>query len=290
MSKRFAALAAAALTGWVGAGIGAGTASAGTVGHVTPDYFAGTGNANGGFTIGTGGGVEIGLRAKLRFDDTNTPQNVFNQVGTSNVYEFEPRAADPGFSFFPSDGRTPIWNFDWSINTDFDEDDGLGGDLAEFTYVLSLGDGKGGALTFDPINDARIPDDPLTPGVDESVVQWDHALGGNGSGPDCNAAGACVSFSNADLDEAGYLNEIDSTNVAQNSWNYRFFVDAIDPAFDPTAPGSYDISLTAFKDGSQVASSSIQVNVVPAPLGLLLLPTAFVAAAALRRRRRAASV
>ena len=97
----------------------------------------GDGNDNGAFTIGTGTyekvttddlgniisttdiGVEIGLRAKLRFDENNQPQNIFNYDGV-DTYTFEARAPLNGFNDAPNpaDPGTAIWNFEWSVNTD----------------------------------------------------------------------------------------------------------------------------------------------------------------------------
>lgn len=48
---------------------------------VTPDVIFGDGNANGGFSVSRSNGIEIGLRGKLRFDDTNNPRNIFNSNG-----------------------------------------------------------------------------------------------------------------------------------------------------------------------------------------------------------------
>ena len=48
---------------------------------VTTNLIFGSGNANGGFTVAQDHGIEIGLRGKVRFDENNSPQNVFNSNG-----------------------------------------------------------------------------------------------------------------------------------------------------------------------------------------------------------------
>ena len=68
-----AAVLATALT------LAAGAASAA---NVTPqqangNLLFGSGNANGGFTVETLDNLEIGLRAKLRYDTNGQPQNTF---------------------------------------------------------------------------------------------------------------------------------------------------------------------------------------------------------------------
>ena len=87
--------------------------------NVTPDVIFGAGNENGAFTVGAGMAdagtsnertVEIGLRGKLRFDENGQPQNTFNSNG-DGTYTFQAGVA-PGQS-----SVTPVWNFEWSINT-----------------------------------------------------------------------------------------------------------------------------------------------------------------------------
>ena len=58
---------------------------------ITPDVIFGSGNANGSFTVSTlnrnSGTVELGLRAKLRYDENGNPQNTFNYDGV-DTYSF----------------------------------------------------------------------------------------------------------------------------------------------------------------------------------------------------------
>ncbi len=210
-------------------------------GDVTPDVIFGSGNANGGFTIDQNNGVEIGLRGKLRFDENNQPQNIFNSNG-DGTYTFQRGTPPTGFSFDPNSPTTPVWNFEWSINTDFDGSSGF--NLDDLTYSLSLdADPSAGTnfATFDPIN----------------LSFADHAIGDNSTS---NGGGTVAG------DASAYATLIAKNIVAQNSWSYEFFNDSAPlSGFDPFDVGTYDITLTASDDSGVVASSSIQVNVVPVP-------------------------
>lgn len=227
------------------------TGSAVHAASVTPDVIFGTGVDNGSFTIDSQKGVELGLRAKLRFNQAGQPENTFNWDG-NDTYTFNPGVA-PGQSFPVAE-----WSFEWSINT---AADGAGRNLDGLTYALSLTGpaGSGGFSAFDPIND-------VNPHPDVNQVQWDHAIGDNSTGP----GGGTVIPNSAD-DEAGYLDLIANNNVAQNSWQPHWFV----AGFDPTVPGDYLFTLTAFDERGPRASTSMTVTVVPLPAaawaGLALL-------------------
>jgi len=234
--------------------------------NVTGDVIFGSGNANGAFTTDRLNGVELGLRGKLRHPRANT----FNSNGDGS-YTFKAGTPDPGdgFSFQFDTSTTPFWNFEWSINTNFDGSSGL--KLSDLTYTLSLdadpGAGVGSSLDFDPIN----------------LTFADHAIGTNTTG---NGAGTVAA------DGTEYSSLLDSNNVAQNSWSYEFFNDAATALenFDPNTPGVYTISLAAFDSTGEVARTSIDVNVVPVPAGVLLIGSAFLVAGAVsaRARRKAA--
>ena len=58
------------------------------------------------------------MRGKQRF---NTPANTFNSNG-DGTYTFEAVAATSGAGWITT--ATPIWNFDWSVNTDYDGSSG----------------------------------------------------------------------------------------------------------------------------------------------------------------------
>jgi hypothetical protein len=233
----------------------AAAASLATAGNVTPGVIFGSGNANGSFTIASGSNMELGLRAKLRYNSAGNPENTFNQVGTSNTYSFD-----------PADGNAPgnraFWNFEWSINTNLD---GTGQNaLNAFTYQIALfkvnadGTNTADALTFDPINQTYA----------------DHAMGTNAT-----TAATKVIAANA----SQYATNISTLNVAQNSWNYDFFDGQAGTALEnwnPNVAGTYIIRLTAFDSaGAEVLSNSINVHVVPLPpaawAGLATLGAAF---------------
>lgn len=236
--------------------------------NVTGDVIFGSGNANGFFTVDRADGVELGLRAKLRFDATNQPQNIFNSNGDGS-YTFDNVSPPSGFGFAPGSIHTAIWNFEWSINSDLDGSTGRS--LSDLTYLLSLdGDPSSSVdfLSFDPIN------------VHSGILP-DHAIGDNATG---NGAGVTA----ASVSEYDIL--INSRNLAQNSWNYEFFDGPGNPLefFNGEARGEYVISLAAFDGGLKIAETSITVNVVPHPATtwLLLAGLGGLGAVAMRRRPR----
>jgi hypothetical protein len=218
---------------------------------VTPDVIFGTGNANGGWTIDSMHGVELGLRAKLRHNAAGLPENTFNSNG-DGTYTFDP-IVGPTQSF-----PTAEWSFEWSINTDAN---GTGDrQLNDLTYELGMTSPNTDAETpiFDPIN----------------VAYADHAIGdnstGNGDGIDAG-------------DATAYSSLISGGNVAQNSWKPHWFVATGD--FDPTIPNAeYIYTLSAFDNGVQIASTSITVITTPSPTAALAgaLGLGFVVS---RRRR-----
>jgi len=217
---------------------------------VTPGVIFGSGNANGGFTIANGGGIELGLRAKVRYNSGGGPENTFNYDGVDS------------YSFDPADGNPPanraMWNFEFSVNSDVAGT--TANKLNAFTYELSMfkvnadGTNPADAFTFDPIN----------------TLYADHSIGDNST----TAATDTIAG-----DPGTYAALISSNNVAQNSWNYGFFNGAgTGPleGIDPSKVGTYVIRLSAFDGaGATVASDTIYVTVVPLPtaafagLGLL---------------------
>lgn len=235
---------------------------------VTPDVIFGSGNANGSFTVsntnGGGQGLELGLRAKLRFDASNAPQNIFNSDG-AGTYTFDAGVPPTGFTFAPNSPTTPVWNFEWSINTAALSPDATSTlQLNDFTYELRL-DGDPSAATdflaFDPIN---------------TVDPADHAIGNNTTG---NGGGTSS--------PPNYFTLIDTENVAQNSWSYEFFnlpTTALEN-FDPNTPGVYTIELEAFSGATSAGLVSIDVVVVPEPAALTLTCLGIVGGVAGRRRR-----
>ncbi len=247
-------------------------APVGGTGNVTPDVIFGSGNANGSFTGTQANGIELGLRGKVRFNDANDPENTFNYDG-DRTYNFQAGNPSPGFDFNIDNPQTANWNFEWSINSNFD---GNGGVLSQFNYFLEVdfdpgpGTNPGIFIGFDPVN----------------IPLADHAFGTNATG---NGGGVTA------VDALDYLSLINSNNVAQNSVNYLFIV-GLQPAlfpFDPNAAGIYTIALSAFDGVTQIASTSIDIVVSPVPIpGALPLfgsGLAILGFMGLRRRRRVAA-
>lgn len=183
--------------------------------NITTNVIFGTGNTNEGFTTDSSNStVELGLRAKLRFDETNQPQAIYNSDGAGN-YLFDAVLPPTGFGFAANSTSTAIWNFEWSVNSNTD---GNGGTLDSLTYELGIdfdaGEGVTNYLVFDPI----IVADP---------DYADHSIGTNAT-TDANDSVAS--------DRVDYVVLLATNNVAQNSWNMEFF-DGGSFLFDGTEEG-----------------------------------------------------
>lgn len=243
----------------------AGSAGAGVVDYdqnVTSNMIFGSGNANGSFTTYRGDGLEIGLRGKLRFDSNNQAQNIYNSDGNGG-YTFNAGNPPVGFSWEPNAPTTPVWNFDWSINTDFDSSSGKM--LGDYTYELGMdADPTAGTnfMTFDLI----------TPG--SYSPYFDHAFGDSSTGAGAGTVGNSLNYSGL----------VGSSSMAQNSWSYEFHNDSGPLAgFDPTVNGEYQIYIAAFDGSVEVGRSTITINVVPAPGALACAGLGGLVA--MRRRR-----
>jgi len=207
--------------------------------NVTSNVIYGSGNTNGEFTTRRGNGLELGMRGKQRF---NVPANVFRSNG-DGTYTFEAVAATSGAGWITA--ATPIWNFDWSVNTDYDGSSGK--TIDDYTYEIGLDFDPGAGtnyLTFDPIT----PSGP--------APYWDHSIGTNatpqGGGTEAG-------------DAPTYAGLIAANNLAQNSWNMEFFNDAPFNTFDPTVPGRYEFYIAAFDGNGEVMRSSMTMIVANGP-------------------------
>ena len=223
---------------------------------VTPDAIFGGGNVNGSFTVNRNDGVEVGLRVKQRFP---APANVFNSNG-DGTYSFAAGSACPGFLFVPAPLclATPVWNFEWSINTDYDGSSGL--KLDDLRYELGMDADPRRGTDFTVFN-------PIAPSL--IAPAWDHALGTNAT-----PNGGGVKFPNP----VTYPGALAAHNVAQNSWNYEFFNNPGTSlaSFNPSVPGNYAIYLRAIDPARNrvIAQTVIQVLVggAKAVRGRIVLP------------------
>ena len=205
--------------------------------NVTSNAIFGSGNANGGFTVDRSSGIELGLRTKVRFNGSNLPENTFNSNGDGTYSFAAGQPSGGGFGFASGSSSTAVWNFEWSVNSDFDNTTGLF--LNDLSYELGIDFDAGvgtNFLTMDPINQPN----------------GDHSFGNNSTG---QGAG------NEAANPADYVALTGSNNLAQNSWNMEFFDNGTFP-FDANVDGTYDIYLLARDEfGGQVSRVDIQVIV-----------------------------
>ncbi len=231
-----------------------GLTSSASAANIYPDVIFGTGNGNGGFTVGTNNNIEVGLRAKQRFPAAD----IFNYDGT-DTYNFQAGESSPG------SGR-PLWNFEWSVNTDVSGTSGA--TVGNFLYRLKLDTDPGAGQTFtsfDPIMGFPF------------VLGADHAFGDNNTG---NSAGT-------EGNPLNYGTMLSTMNVVQNSWAFSWYA-----AIDPTIAGLYRIELEVLNQSMEILSSSginVAVSVVPLPAALPLYGAGVALLGFLGWRRKRAS-
>lgn len=233
--------------------------------NVTSNQIQGTGVTNGSYTVDQAGGVELGLRGKLRHGPGGAPQNVFNSNG-DGTYSFAAGIAPT--QAFP----TAIWSFEWSINSDYLETSGR--NLNDLSYRLGLDYNPSQGtqfVAFDPINNPN--PNPLALGG-----YWDHSIGDNSTGQSAGVEAGNI---------ATYTSLIDSNNLGQNSWKPHWYF----PNFNPTVNATYDIFLAAYDDlGNEVARTEIQIIVgsggapIPEPATMTLLGLGLLGLAARARK------
>ncbi len=216
----------------------------------------GSGNPDGGWTTGTGGGIELGLRAKNR-DDGSTPN-------VDGVYSFP-----TGYAV--GNPARALWNFEFSIDTGAQS-------LSTYDFYLGIDTDAGAGVNY-----LISLVDPLS------------AFGGNSFGKWNTLNGQGVEISLTDALNEGYTVAQNSQNIAffgQNPeapgiYDYRLFAVAKDVNNSPLASsGGHPTA----QNSSPVADVNIQVRVgnstsVPdAGSTLAFLGLGLAGLASLRRR------
>lgn len=210
---------------------------------VTSNVIMGTGIGNGWFTIARKDGVEIGLRARSRFPKNGQYHLYSNGDGTYSLDAANACLTVSGGFSWAWCVTTPVWSFDWSINTDFDDSTGM--KLSDFVYNLKMDADPGNKkkfTTFDPIWGSF------------SEPAFDHQMGDNLTAQSAGTKAVGL------LD---YFDLLDTNNLAQNSWNYEFFneLGTTLADFNPEDEGIYDICLEVREavKGKKVTELCIQV-------------------------------
>lgn len=243
-----------------------------------------TSSATGGVDGGATAGVELALRGKLRFDNSNAP----NVGGPVSVYNYD--GVDT-YTFSPADGVAPanrsVFNIDWSVNSD---PNGAGAtNLGSYIFGLFFDYDPTASATFSLV-------DFVFPELDR-----DHSFGTNatpqGDGEE------------SDGTVASYESLRTGNNVAQNSWNAGFGAPV---GFDPQTQGVFSAQLAAYSpdqfaqleglDGAAFAGAFLQADPfataeidivfgegdqaeVPVPAPMALLGLGLTALGAMRGRR-----
>lgn len=112
---------------------------------VTNGVIFGTGNANGGWTVfrDSASGLELGLRAKVRYNSAGQPENSFPftvvDADGAGIYSFNLENGNP------PDANDTMWNFEYSVDTNYN---GNGGVLSDYFYELRLDDDPSASKDF----------------------------------------------------------------------------------------------------------------------------------------------
>ncbi|PQO36603.1 PEP-CTERM sorting domain-containing protein [Blastopirellula marina] len=234
---------------------------------LTSQAIFGSGNSNTLFNVVRTDGVEIGLRAKVRYENDDS---IVGENSPQDVYYID-HVVDP------SDSNLASWNFDWSVNTNFD---GSGANLANYTFLLSI--------EYDPLSSGGSADSTsINPAPTSGFASFfnDNAYGNNST---VNGGGV-EPWSSGFSPSPSTLHN--NNNVMQNSLNVGF----AGIGFDPSYSGLYTIILSVFDGGSSpLATNQIQVyagveppSAVPEPTSMAILGMGvlgFVGGGVARRR------
>jgi hypothetical protein len=112
-----------------------------------PGVFYGGGNANGGWTVGTANGIELGLRTKQRYP----ADNVYNSGG-NGVYTWTDALGNG-----PVGQNRSSWNYDFSLNVS-----GTGLAIGAFTYKLWIDSDPSAGHSWSIIDPSSIPDNAVS--------------------------------------------------------------------------------------------------------------------------------
>lgn len=214
-------------------------------GLVTPDVIFGAGNANGGFTIIEDQGLELGLRAKLRYNMSGNAENTFPWDGTDT------------YTFLETDGVAPagraIWSFEWAINTDSDPGNASGNKITDFVYTIDITGPGGYSFSYDPLG--------LLQGVSFGTNSTANGAGTDAFSFDPGTGKQWFTSTTTTIDLLNF-------NVAQTSENIGFTEFNNN---DPQAVGQYRVSLTATAQDKSLSNTIfIDVQAVSAPATLAL--------------------
>lgn len=111
--------------------------------NVTPGVYYGSGNANGGWTVDTANGIELGLRTHQRYP---SPANIFNSGG-DGTYAWADTTGYNG-----AENRSS-WNYDFSINVA-----GTSDTIGDFVFKLYIDSDPGAGQTWTVFDPKLIPD------------------------------------------------------------------------------------------------------------------------------------
>ncbi len=211
--------------------------------NVTNEVIFGSGNSNGNFKTDRRNGIEVGLRAKIPF--TGTLHSNGNGTYTYTLTETD---------HDNSAATARRWNFDYSINTNYDGS--TANNLDQYTYEIGLDADPTEAtnfLVFDPITANTAP---------LNQAFFDHSIGTNAT---ANGAGVEAT------DAASYSGLLANNNLLQQSWRYAFFPITPLDTYNPDEAGLYDVYLKVMQNGLEVAKTQIRI-IIFAPSEHLVTP------------------